>query len=242
MSSRSLSSTRLVVDLIRPVRQRPTCDCVHSRYLNRKFPRQTRHVSSAAPQMSKMEVDSESAPRWAVTPEGMKAPVRTRPVRPTVKINTDQRKLDDVYVKFLGRGGDKLLSEESKWLAVTSKSFDHGRRGFNDRLAFFGEYHLGGLPAVTANRPQGKRILELQCCLGLLSVSDSETFLKGKDQDPHGRDPFRHPAIESVECLLGGAHEWFTNHKQLSNLATQYGLPEVVRWHPKDVSLALLWS
>ncbi|KAK5043680.1 hypothetical protein LTR13_000034 [Exophiala sideris] len=184
--------------------------------------------------MSEMEVDSEPAPRWAVTPEGMKAPVRTRPIRPTLKINKDQRKLDDVYVKFLGRGGDKMLSEETKWLAVTSKSFDHGRRGFNDRLAFFGEHDQGGLLAPPANRLQGKRILELQCCLGLLSVSDSETFLKGKDQDPHGRVPFRHPAIESVECLLGGAHEWFTNHKQLSNLATQYGLPEVVRWHPKN--------
>lgn len=95
--------------------------------------------------MSEMEVDSDPSPRWAVTPSGMKAPVRTRPTRPTLKINTDQRKLDDVYVKFLGRGGDTLLSEETKWLAVTSKSFDHGRRGFNDRLAFFGESGLGDL-------------------------------------------------------------------------------------------------
>jgi len=149
----------------------------------------------------------------------MKAPVRAKPLRQTtpLKVNTDQRKLDEVYVRFLGRGGDTLLSEETKWLAVTSKSFDHGRRGFNDRLAFF-----------------GKRILELQCSLGLLSVSSASSFLKGRDKDPHGREPFRHPAIESVECLLGGAHEWYTHHKQLSNLATQYGLPEVVRWYPKD--------
>ena len=33
-----------------------------------------------------------------------------------------------------------MLSEETKWLAVTHKSFDHGRRGFNDRLAFLGKY------------------------------------------------------------------------------------------------------
>lgn len=95
------------------------------------------------------------------------------------------------------------------------------------------------LPAAGANNQTGKRIIELQCSLGLLSVSDSAFFLKGKDQDPHGRQPFRHPAIESVECLLGGAHQWFTHHKQLSNLATQHGLPEVVRWHPKDVSVGL---
>jgi hypothetical protein len=55
-----------------------------------------------------------------------------------------------MYLSFLGQNGDKLLSEETKWLAVTSKSFDHGRRGFNDRLAFFGQsperwYLYGGL-------------------------------------------------------------------------------------------------
>ena len=31
-----------------------------------------------------------------------------------------------------------MLTDEVKWLAVTHKSFDHGRRGYNDRLAFFG--------------------------------------------------------------------------------------------------------
>ena len=31
-----------------------------------------------------------------------------------------------------------MLTEETKWLAVTHKSFDHGRRGFNDRLAYLG--------------------------------------------------------------------------------------------------------
>jgi large subunit ribosomal protein L15 len=31
-----------------------------------------------------------------------------------------------------------MLSEEVKWLAITHKSFDQGRRGFNDRLANMG--------------------------------------------------------------------------------------------------------
>jgi large subunit ribosomal protein L15 len=31
-----------------------------------------------------------------------------------------------------------VLGEETKWLAVTHKSFEQGARGFNDRLAFFG--------------------------------------------------------------------------------------------------------
>ena len=54
------------------------------------------------------------------------------------RVNEDPQKLDRVYNRVLGRMGDKMLSEEVKWLAVTHKSFDHGRRGYNDRLAFLG--------------------------------------------------------------------------------------------------------
>lgn len=31
-----------------------------------------------------------------------------------------------------------MLTDEVKWLAITHKSFDHGKRGYNDRLAFLG--------------------------------------------------------------------------------------------------------
>jgi large subunit ribosomal protein L15 len=46
--------------------------------------------------------------------------------------------LDQFYIKFLGPQGPRMLPEELKWLAVTHKSFDQGRRGFNDKLAYFG--------------------------------------------------------------------------------------------------------
>ena len=84
-------------------------------------------------------------PRWSYTPEQMKAPFhpRTKDPRKAWKTNEDPNALDAMYNKFLGRGGDKLLTEEIKWLAVTHKSFDQGRRGFNDRLAFFGKNRLG---------------------------------------------------------------------------------------------------
>jgi hypothetical protein len=39
---------------------------------------------------------------------------------------------------MLGPGGDKVLGDEVKWLAVTHKSFQHGKQGFNDRLAYLG--------------------------------------------------------------------------------------------------------
>jgi len=70
----------------------------------------------------------------------MIAPIRTRPQpRGNVfKVNEDPRRLDEAYVKMLGNGGEKVLTDEVKWLAITHKSFDHGRRGFNDRLAFLG--------------------------------------------------------------------------------------------------------
>jgi large subunit ribosomal protein L15 len=58
--------------------------------------------------------------------------------RPEFSVNEDPAILDRFYIRILGKDGDKLLSDEIKWLAVTHKSFDQGRRGFNDRLAFLG--------------------------------------------------------------------------------------------------------
>jgi large subunit ribosomal protein L15 len=81
-------------------------------------------------------------PRWDRTPERMKAtfsPHQTKdPARSRWKVNESPQKLDEALTKFLGRDGDRMLPDELKWLAVTHKSFDQGRRGFNDRLAFLG--------------------------------------------------------------------------------------------------------
>jgi len=147
MSSRAPASGRIIGDLLRTSRPRPSCDHLRFRQAFCKSTRHSRHVSTAAPLLSEMEVDAEELPRWAQTPPALKAPVRVRPprIQTPLKINKDQRKLDDFYVKFLGRDGDKMLSEETKWLAVTNKSFDAGRRGFNDRLAFFGKGLLSQL-------------------------------------------------------------------------------------------------
>lgn len=75
----------------------------------------------------------------------MSAPVRSRLKPEGVKplaVNTDPQRLDQVYIRFLGKDGEKMLNEETKWLAVTHKSFDHGRRGFNDRLSFLGSFEI----------------------------------------------------------------------------------------------------
>jgi large subunit ribosomal protein L15 len=90
------------------------------------------------------DYDTETAarPRWQQTPPRMVAPFRVRPKPrgPDFKVNDDPRRLDEAYTRMLGPGGDKVLSDEVKWLAVTHKSFDHGRRGFNDRLAYLGVF------------------------------------------------------------------------------------------------------
>lgn len=85
-------------------------------------------------------VGDSPSPRWKETPPAMKAPVKLRyvPGKAEFPINSDPIVLDRFYVRMLGPGWDKMISEDVKWQAVTHKSFDQGRRGFNDRLAFLG--------------------------------------------------------------------------------------------------------
>jgi large subunit ribosomal protein L15 len=72
----------------------------------------------------------------------MSMPFRIRPVNKHNgwTCNEDPKKLGDFYSRFLGLGGESLLSEETRWLAVTHKSYDQGKRGFNDRLSYMGEF------------------------------------------------------------------------------------------------------
>ncbi|KAJ9640074.1 hypothetical protein H2199_006308 [Coniosporium tulheliwenetii] len=142
-------------------------------------------------------------------------PVRSRPVPRDnfYEVNSDPRKLDEAYNKMLGRGGDKMLSEEVKWLAVTHKSFDHGRRGFNDRLALL-----------------GKRIVELQTSLALLAAPKSP---QPAWSDEYGRKPFQHPALDGLANLTENAKRATLDKRRLANLAQTYGLDGVVRWKPK---------
>lgn len=60
------------------------------------------------------------------------------PRRTIWRNNDDPAKVDAMYNRLLGTNGEKMLPDEIKWLAITHKSFDQGRRGFNTRLAYFG--------------------------------------------------------------------------------------------------------
>jgi hypothetical protein len=84
------------------------------------------------------EREQRELPRWSHTPPKMKAPVSlNRKNRPYI-CNDDPAKLDAMYTRLFGSERGNIIPEDIKWLAVTHKSFDQGRRGFNDRLAYLG--------------------------------------------------------------------------------------------------------
>jgi large subunit ribosomal protein L15 len=107
-----------------------------------------RQLSTSAPRSSEApETASEQQerPRWSYTPERMKGPgfsinIVKDPSRTVWHNNDDPAKLDAMYNRLLGSKGDRMLPDEIKWLAITHKSFDQGRRGFNTRLAYFGGF------------------------------------------------------------------------------------------------------
>lgn len=223
--------------------QRPRCRCSRSKRLPQ--PQQQRWQTTSTSQQDDKassfapQTTSRETPRWAQTPPAMKAPVRARPKKPDWKpfpVNSDPRKLDLVYESFLGRTGPKMLGDETKWLAVTHKSFDHGRRGFNDRLSLLGKTDfLHARYEINTDDSVGRQIVELQTSLALLTAADISNQVQ-TNTDPYGRQPFQHPATDHAEVLIGGGKDHFLNHMQLSGLASRYGLPGVVRWQPKDVS------
>lgn len=132
----SKSTVRSLQSLTRQAR--PICECASSKYPRTASIRQ--FSASTSRRDVQYETENGERPRWSYTPEKMKAPYPWRIKDPEKKweCNNDPARLDQFYIKLLGRGGEKVLTEEIKWLAITHKSFDQGRRGFNDRLAFFG--------------------------------------------------------------------------------------------------------
>ncbi|CAJ2507131.1 Uu.00g083170.m01.CDS01 [Anthostomella pinea] len=158
-------------------------------------------------------------PRWMQTPERMKAPfsphITKDPARSRWKVNEDAQKLDDALNNFLGRDGERMLPDELKWLGVTHKSFDQGRRGFNDRLAFLGRQ----ICAMEATQ----------------SIITSPADYAQPENDPYAdrRQPYEDPALRSLDNLTNNQpNDLFTLDK-LTKIALDTGLTEVVRWKPR---------
>ena len=154
-------------------------------------------------------------------------------------VNSDPAVLDGFYKRMLGRDGDKVLSEEVKWLAVTHKSFDQGRRGFNDRLAFLGEHGLfflkqtPGSDGANENCYVGKQIVQLQASLSL-AQGESPKRSTSVTEDEYGRIPPTHDALKGLGNLSSESKHERVGKTALANLAKKYEADVVARWTPTD--------
>ncbi|KAI2643210.1 RNase III domain-containing protein [Xylaria nigripes] len=179
----------------------------------------SRTFATSAPRPS--EEAATEAPRWSYTPERMKAPfpIGTGPKRYVAKtpwlVNEDPKKLDNALNTFLGCDGDRLLSDDLKWLAVTHKSFDQARRGFNDRIGFLGR----------------------QICImeAMQSIINSPPHYDSIPLDPYAdkRQPFENSALRSLDNLYGRQPLDIFKIEKVAKLALATGLAEVVRWRPR---------
>ena len=149
----------------------------------------------------------------------MKAPIQMdfskNPKNKIWVCNSDPHVLDDMYNRLLGPGGSKMLPEELKWLAVTHKSFDHGRRGFNDRLALL-----------------GRSLLAMETTKHIVSKAP----LKGTrvtDEFSNDREPFEHSQLQSVDNLIKEGPQDVAGKEKLYNLAQRVGMLNVLRWKPR---------
>ncbi|CAG7560015.1 unnamed protein product [Fusarium equiseti] len=176
------------------------------------------YATDSTPESFKTESPSDAVPRWSQTPPAMKAPIQLdfakNPRNKIWNVNNDPKKLDEMYERLLGPGGSKLLPEEIKWLAVTHKSFDQGRRGFNDRLALLGRMTL---------------IMETT-----KTIVAKDPVTKHK-KDGFEREPFLHPSLQSVDNLSHIGAKDIAGKTNLSTLAADVGLIDVVRWKPRKV-------
>ena len=139
-------SVRATSGFGKSLRRPATCQCASVLSTRTILSNSTRNLTTSSARREEEERygnrgrELRWGPRWQSTPPRMMAPVRSKPPveNNEFNVNEDPSRLDKVYDQMLGEGGSEMLTEEVKWLAVTHKSFDHGRRGFNDRLAFLG--------------------------------------------------------------------------------------------------------
>ncbi|KAI0437954.1 RNase III domain-containing protein [Xylaria telfairii] len=181
-----------------------------------------RTFATSASRSSEAEAEAKAtaeAPRWSYTPERMKAPfsphITKNPSRSVWKCNDDMNKLDQALNNFLGRDGERMLPEELKWLAVTHKSFDQGRRGFNDRLAFLGRQIcvLEATESIITSPPKYEKMVA--------------------DEYADMRQPFEDPALRSLDNLSRKQPNDIFTTDNMAKLAIDTGVSEVVRWKPR---------
>ena len=230
-------------------KRRAACRCASLFSTRILLPKSARNLTTSSARRDEEERygnrgrELRTGPRWQSTPPRMMAPIRSKPPVDDndFAVNEDPERLDKVYDRVLGKGGYSMLTEEVKWLAVTHKSFDHGRRGFNDRLIYLG-MKLNCVPTGVAAKiyGAGKRIVELHTSLSLYHASSATPFPETRDH--HGRQPFRHPALDGLAGVSAENKYQILNTARTAQLAEKYGLDTVVRWKPRSVRSVCLCS
>jgi large subunit ribosomal protein L15 len=81
----------------------------------------------------------------------------------------------------------------------------------------------------------GKRILELQGNFALLHSPRTVTS-QIANPDPYERTPFQHPALEGLQNLTSILLSELLTKDRLGHLASSYGISQVTRWKPRNVS------
>ena len=80
--------------------------------------------------------------------------------------------------------------------------------------------------------------MELQTSLALLHGASATDISPARDQ--FGREPFQHPALQSLNGLSDRAKAIVLEKHRMASLAERYGLDSVIRWKPKKVSRRIL--
>ncbi|KYK60810.1 hypothetical protein DCS_01948 [Drechmeria coniospora] len=181
------------------------------------FPSPSRSQLRSSSSSTGEEASSSTPPRWSQTPAGMKAPLQMdfakSPRNKIWAVNNNPGRLDDMYNRLLGPGGAKMLPDELKWLAVTHKSFDQGRRGFNDRLALMGRLTL----VMEATK----------------DIVSRPPLAGTRIPDENGREPLEHAQLASVDNLNVLGPKDVVGKEKLYALATNVGMMDVMRWKPR---------
>jgi large subunit ribosomal protein L15 len=171
------------------------------------------------PETPANESSESTAPRWSQTPPAMKAPIQMdfakNPRNKVWAVNSDPNILNGMYNRLLGPGGSKMLPDELKWLAVTHKSFDQGRRGFNDRLALL-----------------GRLTLVMETTKDIVSKAPMEGA-RSPDELGYEREPFANEQLLQVDNLNAKTPSDVVAKEKLYSLAMQVGMLDVLRWKPR---------
>ncbi len=91
--------------------------------------------------------------------------------------------------------------------------------------------------ALTESTYAGRQILAVEA---MRSIMLGPTPTESPTPDPHGREPFQHPALANVDKLsLRPPQEVFSVEK-ISKLASHLGTFQIMRWHPRVRSLSVI--